>query len=91
MLNECDLLGIFDEKNSLFTKPKRAMQREEEDADLARQKRAREAWKRFEFAIVGRLTIVMPMLVMVEGAGPRVPTTSLVATTVAIFLFSIFS
>jgi hypothetical protein len=90
MVDECDLLGKFDEKNTLFTKLKRAMQREQETAASAQQKRVREAWKRFGFAIAGGLAIVVPMLVMTEAAGPRVPLISLITTIVAIFLFAIF-
>jgi hypothetical protein len=85
MFDERDLLGEFVLEHSCFGKFKRAVQREQESAVLARQKEVREAWKRFAFALAGGLALMVPMLVM---AVHKVPDRTLITITVAIFLFS---
>jgi predicted anti-sigma-YlaC factor YlaD len=84
-----DLLGSFDHsllQHSATVSRTRGSERHLAEQAEKRRQRLKLAWKRFIFAIVGGIAIVVPVLIIVAGTAS---VKTLVVVSVSIFLFAL--
>jgi hypothetical protein len=89
LYSDADLLGSFDPsliQHSPTVGKTRGSQRDEAEAVQKHREAMKLAWRRFSFAIIGGLAIVVPVLAIVANTAP---VRTLVIVSGAILIFSI--
>jgi hypothetical protein len=90
LYSDADLLGTFDpsllEHSATLSKMTLGTDRQRSEAAEERHKEIKMAWRRFAFAMIGGLALVVPVLVIVVGT---TPVKTLLVVTVSIFVFAV--
>jgi hypothetical protein len=89
LYSDADLLGSFDPslmEHSATLGRTRGTQRQHSQVAEKRRKDIKMAWRRFTFAMLGGLALVVPVLIIVVGAAP---VKTLLVVLVSIFVFAL--